>query len=776
MSEKRPVQSCQPPCQREDVLQALLELAPCGYWDWHIPSDTFRISPSFKRMCGYEKDELPDSRESWRELIFAQDLADLDRIRERHAAQGDPTPCRHETRCRRKDGSVLWTLCSGRIVEWAEDGTPVRMLGAHLDITAQKEAERILCKLQQRTEDFHADVRAFHWEVDRDGRYTFLCSAVERVLGYRPEELCNRLHFYDLCPAEDREELRRYGLESIRQGVEQLNMENRMVTKDGRTLWVMTNGTVLRDDTGAAIGFRGMDIDISERKAMEAALAESELRNRSMLAAVPDMIFVSDGDGRYLDFHAPPGSPLLAPPEKLIGSSIREWFPAELADRLLAVIRETLRSRAAGHIEYSLDFPAEPRHFEARLTAMDDRRILASVRDITRHKEAEAQWMQAQKMESIGRLAGGVAHDFNNMLQIILGCTEMALELTEPQSEISAELREIESAAKRSADLTRQLLGFARKKDYAPVALDLNAKIASSLDMLKRMVGHDIVVRWEPDPRLGAVQMDPTQLDQILANLCVNARDAMKTGGEIAISTGHTNLTAFERDHFPEAEPGRYALLTFRDNGDGMDRATLDRIFEPFFTTKPIGQGTGLGLPTVYSVVKQHKGHIAVDSRLGRGTVFRLLFPICTDEAEKSVAPPAVAAPIRAVGNETILVMEDEESVLTYAVRILKHLGYNALGTVQPQEALRLAREHEGTIALLLTDVMMPVVGGRELARQLCAWQPQMRILYMSGYSRPELVERKMIEADAHYIQKPFSMQMIGLQVRKTLTAPVRCG
>jgi signal transduction histidine kinase/ActR/RegA family two-component response regulator len=378
----------------------------------------------------------------------------------------------------------------------------------------------------------------------------------------------------------------------------------------------------------------------------------------------------------------------------------------------------------------------------------------------------ESQLQQAQKMESVGRLAGGVAHDFNNMLGVILGHVELAIEQVDTVLPLYANLTEIRKAAIRSADLTRQLLTFARKQAAAPVVLDLNETVAGMLTMLKRLIGEDIDLQWRPAPDLWPVKVDPTQVDQVLANLCVNARDAISGIGRITIET---NRCALSEDHCAqhlEFVPGEYVRLTVRDNGCGMGEEILLHLFEPFYTTKVMGKGTGLGLATVYGIVRQNNGIIDVSSEVGQGTAFEVYLPRHLGTAEPAPAVARVRAPR---GTETILLVEDEPAVLALTTAMLERQGYIVLPACTPSQAIWLASEHLDEIHLLMTDVVMPEMNGRALAKDLLDLNPRLKRLYMSGYAADVIAHNGVLDEGVSLLQKPFSMERLASAVREAL-------
>jgi PAS domain S-box-containing protein len=394
--------------------------------------------------------------------------------------------------------------------------------------------------------------------------------------------------------------------------------------------------------------------------------------------------------------------------------------------------------------------------------------------NITQRKRAEAeaeamhiQLQQARKMESVGRLAGGVAHDFNNMLSIILGYTDMALDQVSSEDSIHDDLVEIRKAAQRSTDLTHQLLAFASKEIIVPKVLDLNNIVAGRVQMLARLIGEDIELSWKPGKDLWPVRVDPSQIDQILTNLFSNSRDAISNAGKITIETENTFFDEEYCSHHAGFTIGSFVMLTVRDNGCGMDPETLSFLFEPFFTTKNRAISVGLGLSIVYGMVKQNKGFINVASNLGRGTAVSIYFP-------RHLAVPAtlpehssIQAPVS--GSETILLVEDETAVLVLTMRMLSAIGYRVLAANSPAEAISLAREHADQIDLLITDVIMPEMNGSDLARHLAAVSPTIQCLFMSGYTADVIAPQGILDEGVHFIQKPFSQTDLSLKLQQIL-------
>ncbi|MDD5092220.1 MAG: PAS domain S-box protein, partial [Candidatus Wallbacteria bacterium] len=520
--------------------------------------------------------------------------------------------------------------------------------------------------------------------------------------------------------------------------------------------------------------------DITARRRAEEALRHSEERYRMFIEAAPEAAFVQS-EGLFVYLNQAMVRLLGADkPEQLIGREFMEHMAPEYREAIRERIRiqhETGKTAPLMEQEYLLlDGTRVPVETTAVAIQYQGRPAhLVFVRDITERRRADeereklqSQLYQSQKLESIGRLAGGVAHDFNNMLGVILGHAELLLSSFDRDHPCYQDLEEIHLAAQRSADLTSQLLAFARKQTVTPRVLDLNATVESMLKMLKRLIGEDIELVWQPGSGHCTVRIDPGQIDQILANLCINARDAISGVGKITIAVsgimpGQTHLTLP-----PEIPPGEYAVLSVCDTGSGMDQETLSNLFEPFFTTKEKGKGTGLGMATVYGIVRQNNGFIDVQSLSGSGTTIKIHLPVhASSSAQTSVKAAVEIQP--ATGSETLLLVEDEPMALNLLVRILKGQGYNVLAASTPGAAISLAREHQGSIQLLVTDVIMPEMNGRDLAKNLLALYPVIRRLFMSGYTAEYIAHHGVLDEGVHFIQKPFTPNSLAAKVREVL-------
>lgn len=522
-------------------------------------------------------------------------------------------------------------------------------------------------------------------------------------------------------------------------------------------------------EDGAITGVLVIGRDITERKQ-----SEEELRKLSQaIEQSPVSIVITDTAGRIEFVNSKFNEISGYSHEEALGQNPRIFKSGETSAAEYQKLWQTISAGGVWSGEFrNLKKNGEVFWEHATIAPVRDMQqqithYVAVKEDITERKRLEEQLHQAQKLESVGRLAGGVAHDFNNMLAVILGRTEMALKKVQPGQPLFASLQEIRKSAERSVDLTRQLLAFARKQVITPKVIDLNETLEGMLKMLRRLIGEDIDLAWLPDSALLTVNMDPTQLDQILVNLCVNARDAIGGVGKLTIET---NQAVFDQhycaDHV-EAIPGEYIMLVVSDDGPGMERSTLERIFEPFFTTKGIGQGTGLGLATVYGIVKQNNGFINVYSEPGQGTTFKIYLPRHTAGLPSETGEDQVTPIAR--GDETLLLVEDEPSILSIAGQMLESCGYQVLLAATPGEAIKIAKDFPKEIHLLLSDVVMPGMNGPELMKKLMASYPQIRYLYMSGYPTNVIVRHGVLKEGVHFIQKPFSQKTLAGKVREVL-------
>ena len=563
-------------------------------------------------------------------------------------------------------------------------------------------------------------------------------------------------------------------------------MEMRLRHKAGHWIWVAAKGRVASwTPDHLPLWMFGTHADITELKFAERSLASAV--ERLALATKAAGMGIWDWDLQTQQLVCDDQMHRLYGSSRGDQSEVLESWRASVHPHDRARVEAETAAAVAGAKDYDTEFrvlhpDGQVRHIKAEGVVVRDAegkavRMIGVAHDVTpQHQQdldraqLESQLAQSQRLESIGRLAGGVAHDFNNMLGVILAHAEMAMEEMDPASPFYESLAEIGRTAERSANLTRQLLAFARKQTIDPKVLDLNQAVEGLYKMLSRLIDESVVLDWSPDPVTWPVKMDPTQVDQILANLCVNARDAIRDAirgaGRISIHTGNATLSDEDCARNPERKAGDYAWLSVADNGSGMEAQTLAHLFEPFYTTKAMGQGTGLGLATVHGIVHQNRGFIQVASAVGRGSTFKVFLP----RHQGQGAPAAAAAPQRpGPTGETVLVVEDEPAMLRMATQMLRSLGYEVLSAPSPAQALDLARLRSAPIHLLLTDVVMPGMNGRELADALLAWHPGLRRVYMSGYTQDILAPNGVLEGSVHFLNKPFTKQALADKLRAAL-------
>ncbi|MGC4087658.1 MAG: response regulator [Polyangiaceae bacterium] len=549
--------------------------------------------------------------------------------------------------------------------------------------------------------------------------------------------------------------------------------------------WFSESRAPILNPEGDVIGLVGIARDVTERVRGDELLRRSEERFReqsrvlnSVLSGMGDGAVVLGRDGNFLLFNERAERILGLGPKSVELSELAATYGIYTRDQKAQMAVEQnplLRAMAGEELADTEVFIKNPavRGANVSVTATplrDDHGNLvgsiALLRDVTHQRQLEQQLLQSQKMEAIGRLAGSVAHDFNNLLSVILSYSSLLLNDLKPVDPIRPDLEAIRKAGVRATELTRQLLAFSRRQVLAPRVVNLNQSVQEAERMLKRLLGEDIALSAVYEPALWRVCVDPGQIDQVVMNLSVNARDAMPGGGTLTIETRNVILDDAQVADELEARAGRYVLLSIRDTGEGIDEATLSQIFEPFFTTKEHGKGTGLGLSTVFGIVKQSGGHVVVKSQLGEGTLFEVYLPATDDQPAVEEAPQ----PVTLDGDETILLVEDQDEVREVAMQVLRRRGYRVIEARNAGEALLVCERASAPIHLLLTDVVMPQMGGRELAERLQKERPEMRVLFMSGYTENTIVYRGILEKGIHYLQKPFTPDLLARRVREVLS------
>jgi PAS domain S-box-containing protein len=665
-----------------------------------------------------------------------------------------------------------------------DHGERVALCGIATDITERKRTEEELAhshRLMRYIIEHTNSAVAVH---DRDMRYIYISQRYLDDYGVKDPDVIGKSH-YDVFPdlPQKWRDVHRRALAGEISSAER----DPYYRADGTVEWTRWQCRPWYEADGTVGGVVVYTEVITERVLAEEALRESEERQRAMIAASPLAIVTMDPEGRVVSWNTAA--------ERIFG-----WTAKEVVNRVLPSVSEDQlegfsefrrlvlrgeslsqtqlqqRRKDGATIDVSLS-SAPVRDREGRVTA-----IMLLADDVTLQKEADQerermreQLVQAQRMESIGRLAGGVAHDFNNLLMGIMNYVDLCCEQVGPDHPVREWLDQIRHEAERSANLTRQLLAFARRQTVAPRMVALNHAVQDLLNMLRRLIGEDINLVWKPAPGLWPLRMDPGQIDQILTNLCVNARDAIAGVGCLTIETGNTVVDDSYSDSHLEAVPGEYVMLAVSDDGQGMTRDTLEQVFDPFFTTKAMGEGTGLGLATVYGIVKQNEGFVNVYSEPGQGTTFRIYIPRSDRPVETAVqpqspAPEPVPAPTEpASGTGTILLVEDEKAIRYTASLFLEDLGYTVLTAESPAAALELTADHPDPILLLITDVVMPGMSGRDLALRLTANHPSLKVLYISGYTANVIAHRGILEDGVHFLSKPISRDDLVRKVREII-------
>lgn len=746
-----------------------------GLYDWNMVTGETYISPRCFTMLGYEDGEFVPTLEKWMELLHPDDhAAALEKIR-KHQEEGLDAHTM-EFRMRAKDGTWKWILARGHVVERDERGAPLRMVGTHADITKRREAENALRDRESLLQKVFDILPIGLWFADEKGQLLRGNAAGVAIWGGEPHVGLEDYGVFKAWRLPSLEEVTPEGwalAKTIRDGVTITDELLEIQTFDGRRKTILNYSAPVMNEEGVVKGAVVVNQDVTERMR-----AEERLRMMAqMLDTAPNWITVHDFDGNFFyanqktfDIHG-------YEPEEFLALNLRQVDTPEsaaLIQQRMALLLE--KGEASFEVEHiRKDGSRLPMQMYVKKVEWRGKPALLSIgTDISerllaekQRDQLESQLLQAQKMESVGRLAGGVAHDFNNMIGVILGNAEMSLNALEPEHPVYGNIQEILKAGRRSADLTRQLLAFARKQTIAPRVLDLNDTVAGMLKMLRRLIGEDIDLLWKPGKQVWPIKMDPAQLDQVLANLVVNARDAIVNVGKITIESSNAR---FDREYcarHPGFVAGEYVMLAVSDDGCGMDKETLENVFEPFFTTKAQGEGTGLGLSTVYGVVKQNEGFINVYSEPGEGTTFRIYLPRLPVDEEQREEQAKIADV--AAGNETVLLVEDEEPLLKLTTRLLESLGYKVVPVEAPQKAIRLVSENPDAIDLLMTDIVMPEMNGRDLWHRLQEFRPGLKCLFMSGYTASVIAHRGILDSDVHFLQKPFSLRELASKLRETI-------
>ncbi|MEN8148645.1 MAG: PAS domain S-box protein [Planctomycetota bacterium] len=754
----------------EERLELAMEGSTDGLWDWSPADGEVHFSPRWYGMLGYEYREFPECYETWADLLHPGDRPKTESFVGNFIESGEEF-FSIEFRMRARDGDWRWILARGKAVLRDERGHVSRMVGTHADITPMKDAEAALAESEHR---FRSVVQSspmgmMLYELRADDSLILVDSnrAADRFTGIDTRALVGRT-IEDAFPA----------LASTR-----VPAIYRKAARDGAP-WEVQGFTYADDHVRGAFDLHAFQtspgrmavlfLDVTDRLRAEEALRRSEEMYRSYFRLGLIGMAITSAERAWLEIN-PRLAEMLGYPvdeiremgwddvshpedieedrrayERLVRGEIEQYsmekrFLAKRGDVVHTDLSVTCVRREDGHVEFAI----------------------AHLQDVTERKEAEEWLRQSQKMEAVGQLAGGVAHDFNNLLQAIQGYTDVALTQIADEHPASGNLAEVKRAAGRAATLTRQLLTFSRQEALQPAHLNLNDVIADLLKMLRRVIGEHVELVVSAQPGLRPIFADPGQVEQVILNLCINARDAMPSGGRLSLVTENARLAAdFVRDH-PWAAEGEYVVLRVADSGEGILPEIRDRIFEPFYTTKEVGQGTGLGLATVYAIAQRHEGGIEVESEPGEGAMFSFYLPVPAEAPADDVAPDEEAEPEG--GTETILLAEDDAAVRSLVISLLEDVGYRLLVAENGAEAIRLFEEDPDSVDLVLVDVIMPKKGGREVYHAVRGLRPSIPVLFTTGYSFNALEKERIPGSTGQIIRKPYAPNDLLHRVREAL-------
>ena len=746
----------------------ILEAMNVGTWEWNVKTGTLAVDDRWREIVGAVAGEpVPGIRTWWRMIHPRGRSSARDALR--GLISGGQTSFKLELRLRHGDGHWVWVELCGKVMDRPEEGNPLIVCGSITDTSDRKRTEEALRESHRRYDQLAEQSRTFAWEVDLEGRYTFVSPVVSLVLGYRPEELVGKKFFHDICPPEERETIKAFGLETLRCRGSLSGYENRVVDRDGRVHWVMSSGMPLLDDRGEPIGFRGADTDITDRKLAE----EQRQLLTTALDSAANTLVITDREGviKWANraFTEVSGYTL----EEAMGRTPGELLKSGVHDD--AFYRRIWTTILAGRVWSGeiVNRRKDGSLYPEQLTitpVKDDRdeihHFIAIKRDLTEEKAREKETLRNQRLESIGTLAGGIAHDLNNALTPILISVDLLRAGIQDETN-QRYLNNIEISATRSAGMVRQVLNFAQGVDGERTVLNVRHLAREIEKLVTDTFPKNIELRIDAPREAWPVLGDVTQLQQVLLNLCVNARDAMPEGGVLSLAL--RNQAPMPEDFGEEPLPagkGEFLKIVVADTGCGMTSRIQEQIFDPFFSTKEVDKGTGLGLSTAHSIVKGHGGFIRVESVLGKGTVFEVYLPKYNEESDKTKSARSSAKP--AVGqNEELLVVDDNELVLSTLCSLLVSSGYRVTEARNGTEAVKIFGRQGGRFAAILMDLAMQQLDGISAIRAIREQDPAVPIIATSGH--PPAGRNTDTDPVNCFLSKPYTQHEVLTAVRKVL-------
>ncbi|MBW2608231.1 MAG: PAS domain S-box protein, partial [Deltaproteobacteria bacterium] len=675
----------------------------------------------------------------------------------------------HETEVVGADGRRIDFWCTASVASWDENRRPKLVVEISRDITERKRVEEALRESDGRYRNILESVEEGYFEVDIAGNFTFFNNSLCKILGYPKGEMMG-MNNRQYADKENTKKLYETFNKVYKTGKPEKGFDWEIIRKDGTKRYIEASVSLLKDAGDKPIGFRGIVRDVTERKKVEEALRESERKYRNIFENIQDVYYESTLEGIILEISPSIENVSKYTRKELIGKSAYDFYTnPEERDELLKAV---LVSGKVDNFEIHLtDIDGSQHLFELNMTLHRDQKgnpikLIGSMRDISERKRFEARLHQSQKMETVGALAGGIAHEFNNILGTIIGNTELAIGDVPEGNPARDCLKEIQTASLRAKDVVRQILGFAGKSVFQLMPVQISPIVSETLKLIRASIPKTIEIRRNLSCKSDTVMADPTQINQVLMNLCINAKNAMQEkGGVLEVKLENTSLDERSATRYEDLSPGNYVKLTVKDSGHGIDPKNIDRIFDPYFTTTSLAEGPGMGLAVVYGIVKHHNGAITVASEPGKGTVFEVLFPLTEAEAEQETGEQE-ALP---TGNEKILFVDDEASLVKMAKRMLEMQGYQVETKTDPVEALGLFRSEPDRFDLIITDMTMPKMTGDKLAKEILSIRPDMPIILCSGFSEKIDAEKAKELGISKYIEKPLYMSDFVVTVREVL-------